>query len=194
MTKMRKLLSSAIILALAFSASWGQSLTEAAKKEKERRAAYKDKPTVVLTNDTLLRMTKKEAVSTSQPSGAEAEPAEEEPAAAEPAPTYQTGPVPTIVPQSSTVQATPMAGQSENALTEGATGTLESRWQKAKEYADLLELKLNALWQQFYNMNTMTTRDKIQQDISETYEKYTQARQEEEKALADLQKQKGRQD
>ena len=73
-------------------------------------------------------------------------------------------------------------------------GDQESRWQKAKEYADLLELKLNALWQEFYSMDDMTSRDKIQQEISATFEKYTQARQEEARTLADFEKQKSGKD
>jgi hypothetical protein len=183
---MRRFLSLTAILLLAFSLSWGQSLTEAAKKEKERRAAFKNKPTVVLTNDSLSRLNKQEAISTTRPA-AEAEPTEEAPTPAENANTANV-----IVPQSSTVQATPLAGQNVDSSSGTSPANLESRWQKAKEYADLLELKLNALWQQFYNMNDMTTQGKVQQEISETFEKYTQARQEEAKALADLQKQRGR--
>jgi hypothetical protein len=183
---MRRLVSAAAILLLAFSAGWGQSLTEAAKKEKERRAAFKNKPTTVLTNDSLSRLNKQEAVSTTRPE------AEAEPAAEVPAPTDNPNTSNTIVPQTSTVQATPLVGQSMGSSSGGGPTNQESRWQKAKEYADLLELKLNALWQEFYSLNDMTPRDKIQQDISDTFEKYTQARQEEAKALADLQKQKGR--
>jgi hypothetical protein len=183
---MRRLVSAAAILLLAFSAGWGQSLTEAAKKEKERRAAFKNKPTTIITNDTLLRISKQEAVSTTRPEAAS------EPAAEVPVPTDNPNPSNTIVPQTSTVQATPLVRQNVDSSSGGVPTNQESRWQKAKEYADLLELKLNALWQEFYSLNDMTPRDKIQQDISDTFEKYTQARQEEAKALADLQKQKGR--
>jgi len=183
---MRRLVSAAAILLLAFSAGWGQSLTEAARKEKERRAAFKNKPTTVLTNDSLSRLNKQEAVSATRPE------AKAEPAAEAPAPADNPNTSNTIVPQTSTVQATPLVGQNMDSSSGGGPTNQESRWQKAKEYADLLELKLNALWQEFYSLNDMTPRDKIQQEISDTFEKYTRARQEEAKALADLQKQKGR--
>jgi len=58
---------------------------------------------------------------------------------------------------------------------------LETEWKKVKEYADLLALKMNGLWQEFYSFNDMTSRDKIQREISGTYLKLLEARQEEAK-------------
>jgi len=188
---LRRLVSAAIVLLLAVSAGLGQSLVEAAKKEKERRAAYKNKPASVLTNDALARLNKQAAFSTSSPEAVAAEPEPSaEPMEAGPGQPENSNISRTIIPQVSTVQPTPLADQNVDSTGGGRTGDLESRWQKAKEYADLLELKLNALWQEFYSMDDMTSRDKIQQEISLTFEKYTRAREEEAKALADFEKQK----
>jgi len=190
---LRRLVSAAVVLLLAVSAGLGQSLVEAAKKEKERRAAYKNKPAAVLTNDTLSRLNKQAAVSTSAPEAVAPETSA--------APTEAGLDRPensnisrTIVPQVSAVKTTPLAGQNVDSSGVEKPGDQESRWQKAKEYADLLELKLNALWQEFYSMDDMTSRDKIQQEISATFEKYTQARQEEARTLADFEKQKSGKD
>jgi vacuolar-type H+-ATPase subunit D/Vma8 len=46
---------------------------------------------------------------------------------------------------------------------------------RARELVDLLTMKMNALWQQFYNMDNMETRDKVQLEISETYNKLLDA-------------------
>jgi vacuolar-type H+-ATPase subunit D/Vma8 len=52
-------------------------------------------------------------------------------------------------------------------------------WKKAKEYVELLTLKMNALWQQFYALTDMQTKDSIQREISDTYEKLLKAQEEE---------------
>jgi hypothetical protein len=190
---MRRLVSASVILLLAVSAGLGQSLVEAAKKEKERRAAYKNKPAAVLTNVELSRLNKQAAVATSSPETVAPKPSEAR-SEAEIGRPENSNISRTIVPLASSIQPTPLAGQNVDSSGVEKAGDQESRWQKAKEYADLLELKLNALWQKFYNMDDMTTQDKIQQEISATFEKYTQARQEEARALADFEKQKSGKD
>jgi hypothetical protein len=190
---LRRLVSAAIVLLLAVSAGPAQNLVEAAKKEKERRAAYKNKSTAVLTNDALARLTKQAAISSSSTGTAEPETSAASRAAGEDQ-SDNSSISRTIVPQVSTVQPTPLAAQNVDSMGAEKPADLESRWQKAKEYADLLELKMNALWQEFYSMDDMTSRDKIQQEISATFEKYTRARQDEASALAALEKQKSGQD
>ncbi|MCP2605249.1 hypothetical protein NLC29_03750, partial [Candidatus Aminicenantes bacterium AH-873-B07] len=64
----------------------------------------------------------------------------------------------------------------------------EQRWKKAKEYVELLTLKMNGLWQEFYSMDDMTSRDKIQREISETYQKLLRAQQEEARTKKELEK------
>lgn len=151
---------------------WSQDLTEAAKKEKERREAAKTKKTVVITNADLQKVKKKSAVESST----ETEPGQPEAGAA--------------VNPEGTGQAAEQGGSGEavgqeslpmtEALPTKADDTqkfqLESNYAKAKEYADLLETKINGLWQTFYAQDDMTPKDQIQQQISDTFEKYQQAR------------------
>jgi hypothetical protein len=65
---------------------------------------------------------------------------------------------------------------------------LEDAWNKAKDMVELLNLKMNALGQQFYSHNSMTTKDQIQKSISETYQKLQAAQAEEKKAKDELDK------
>jgi len=76
--------------------------------------------------------------------------------------------------------------QGSGAALTGTTGeqdvaddSLEEAWKKAREYVDLLTLKLNALWAEFYGQTDMKSKDYIQMQISETYEKLTRAQEEE---------------
>ncbi len=63
---------------------------------------------------------------------------------------------------------------------------LEDQLNKAQELVDLLTMKMNALWQQFYNMDNMETRDKIQLEISETYNKLLKAQEGQVRAEEEL--------
>jgi hypothetical protein len=51
---------------------------------------------------------------------------------------------------------------------------------------DLLTMKMNGLWQEFYSLDDMTARDRIQQQISENYEKLLKAQQDEVAAKEEL--------
>jgi len=193
--------SAVIVLPLILiSFLWSQDLTEAAKKEKERREAIKNKNVTVVTNAELGAVKKKPSVQVEnpdQPAETEATPADQtepvNPAAANQAadnpdrgePSTAGDIVPKIIPEVNTSQkatATPMQAQ------ESQKSSLENKWLKAKEYADLLELKMNGLWQDFYNMDDMTPKDQIQQQIADTFEKYQQARDAETKAKEALDK------
>lgn len=174
-----------------------QDLNAAAKKEKARRAAIRQKVTVV-TNAELGSVKKKPSVEVEnpdQPAETEAVPADQtEPSyqanqagdnadRAEPATAGEN--VPMVIPEVNTspkATATPMQAQGSQ------KSAMESNWLKAKEYADLLELKMNGLWQDFYNMDDMTPKDQIQQQIADTFEKYQQARDAEAKAKEALDK------
>jgi len=195
-----KFLAIIVLPLLLISFLWSQDLTEAAKKEKERREAIKNKKVTVVTNAELGTVKKKPLVQVEnpdQPAETEAAPldltAPANPAAANQAadnpdrgePSTAGDTVPKIIPEVNTSQkatATPMQTQ------ESQKSSLENKWLKAKEYADLLELKMNGLWQDFYNMDDMTPKDQIQQQIADTFEKYQQARDAETKAKEALDK------
>jgi hypothetical protein len=72
---------------------------------------------------------------------------------------------------------------------------LQERWDKSKEYVELLTLKMGALWQQFNGLTDPHAKEGVRQTISETYaklqtaqEEETKARQEFEKALGETKK------
>jgi hypothetical protein len=179
-----KILAVVVLPFLLISWLWSQDLTAAAKKEKERREAAKAKKVTVITNADLASVKKKAAVATGETGettaegeGAQAEGANPE-SAANPAENTDT----------SAQEALPMGtgtgtpGSAEDAQK----ALLEGNYLKAKEYADLLETKVNALWQTFYNMDDMTPKDQIQQQIADTFDKYQLAREDENKAKEEL--------
>jgi hypothetical protein len=179
----KKIFVAFFLFLLGMSFLSAQSLAEASKKEKERRAALKGKQTVV-TNADLGKTKKKAAMTESVPEmpadeafveGAEgaAPPGETPPAAVETPP-----------------EATPPAAEAAPPLSveefSQRKTELEDTWNKAQEMVELLTMKMNGLWQEFYSLDDMTARDKIQQQISETYEKLLKAQQDETKAREEL--------
>jgi len=163
-----------------------QSLAELAKKERERRESLGQKRSVVVTNEELAKIKRKPALETGQPAtGGESQ---------------------------DLTSISQMITENEAAMTSGQTGhrvitepsslspsldigsrageqkQLEEAYQKAKEYVELLTLKLNALWQEFYSLDDMTPRDLIQQAIAETFLKLQKAQEEEEKLRQQLEK------
>lgn len=168
------------ILAVSFLGA--QSLAELSKKEKERRAAVKGKKTII-TNADLTKLKKKAAVIVSP---TEAAPGEG------PAPAgTQARPSGTAPPPAGRAPFTVQTAESGRGnLSEGekeqTKEALKDRWAKAQEMVDLLTMKMNALWQRFYNMDDMTTRDKVQIEISDTYQKLLKAQDDEAKAKEDL--------
>jgi hypothetical protein len=154
----------------------GQTVVEAAKKEKERREALKGKQGEVVTNADLVRTKKKPAVI--QPDSGGAPPAEKPnrpaDAAASAPPAIQ--PVPTD-----------LRAEQAKLFDEGKL-EIENRLKAAQELIDLLKLKMTALQQQLYNFSNTTSRDQIQRDISETYQKLQAAVGEETKIKDELDK------
>jgi len=51
---------------------------------------------------------------------------------------------------------------------------------------DLLTMKMNVLWQQFYNMDNMETQDKVRLEIGETYNKLLEAQEGQVRAEEEL--------
>ncbi len=166
-----------------------QSLAELAQKEKERRAALKGKTAQVVTNSDLAKMNKKLAVDTTVHRGAAIDtpqspasttPADaKKPAAAEPAAGAQpAAPAPQNPPPD---QATLAEKEYRKRMTE-----LTDKASKAQEMIDLLGLKMNTLWQQFYNTSDVKSREYVQFQISETYDKLTKAETDAAKAKKEL--------
>ncbi|MGQ9578831.1 MAG: hypothetical protein ACUVWQ_09435 [Candidatus Aminicenantales bacterium] len=175
-----KLIGGIIFFALIFGSIWPQSLVELAKKEKERRDSLKDKKVVVVTNEDLGRVKRGVALET----GRASTPPQEQTATQtleESGTQRQASPVmPVNLDRESPVIFPRASGDDQKSL--------EERYQKAKEYVELLTLKLNALWQEFYSLDDMTPRDTIQQAIAETFLKLQNAQEEEDKARDELEK------
>jgi len=177
----KKTIAAHFLPLLVFSFLGAQSLAELSKKEKERRAALKGKGTVVTNND-LGKVKKKPGVESSQPAATGKETKTENPEAAAEAAT------PPEIENPQEEQAPPP--DQEPVLTDQQYKEektfLEDQLNRAQELVDLLTMKMNALWQQFYNMDNMETRDKVQLQISETYNKLLDADQARLRAEEDL--------
>jgi hypothetical protein len=176
----RRLFALAFLTAMLSSLLFPQTLAEIAQKERERRAALKGKKAAVITNASLAKLKKKPALETPPAPPA---PVTEEVVSPEAAPAAA------AEPQEPPATALPAA---ENPIHPDLKA-LQERWDKAKEYVELLTLKMGALWQQFYNLEDMTTKDALQQSIAETFIKLQKAQEEETQARQDLEKFLGQQ-
>ena len=161
-----------------------QSVTDLAKKEKERRAAMKGKSGAVITNADLAKTKKKPAVEVAetdkaatdgQAAGESASPTGQAAAAEKPA-------------EAKPAETTPPAD--ENALSEkdfkARLNELATKAKDAQELVELLTLKMNSLWQEFYNLGDVKAREFTQYQISETYDKLTKAEVDAQKAKKDM--------
>jgi hypothetical protein len=170
----RKFILWVILFVLAGSLLLSQTLAEIAQKERERRESLKGKKRVVVTNADLAKLKKKPAL---EIPAAPPEPQPEEKAAlTTPSPAEET-------PVRSGPTGSPQGGESEVTLK-----TLQEKWEKAKEYVELLTLKMSALWQQFYGLDNLSSKEAVQQAIAETFIKLQDAQTEETRARQELEK------
>jgi hypothetical protein len=169
----KKSLCLACLTVLLASFLSAQSVTDLSKKEKQRRAAVKNKPSTVVTNADLEKVKRKPAVEVAEPDKAAAEGQAAEEAA-------QPGAQPATVPPAADAKAAqqpPPADQAVMAEKEfkARLSELATKAQQAQEMIDLLTLKMNSLWQDFYNLSDVKARDYTQFQISETYDRLTKA-------------------
>lgn len=162
-----------------------QSVVELAKKEKERRAALKGKAATVITSAEIAKVKKRPAVEIVPPEqtseeaageagGNEAQ-AQAQEGAAPPAETQGAGaaeaqaenPVETLPDLQNPA---PSAKEVQAKLAE-----LTKAAQDKQELTDLLTLKLNSLYQEFYTLDNLKSRELLQAQISDTYDKLLQA-------------------
>src|SRR5512143_134675 len=177
---MRKTRRLAVLLLpfLLVSFLQAQSLAELAKKEKERRAAVKGKPPAVITTADVAKVKKRPAVETVAQEGEEAATA-----AGAPGTEAQAGVTPPATGEAQAQAATPPEGAAAVAPKPGAEAPpgeapplSESQFkakqtelmkavQAKQEMVDRLTLKLNALYQEFQNLDNMKSREFIQGQI-----------------------------
>lgn len=193
----RKLLSMFIAFSfcgLTLVLAQEESLVELAKKERERRESLKEQKVKVITNKDLENLTKTEALTLPpQPKDPATQPRQLSEATSD-----------SLVP--SVVHRVTVENPPEQIPTEGrasvssqssgldvATTSLEEAWKKAQEYVELLTLKMNQLWAEFYSQTGMKSQDYIQQQISETYDKLLKAQEEEARLRKEYENQINRQ-
>lgn len=186
MLKNKACLGLALFIFVA-SSSFPQTLAEIAKKERERRESLKGKKGIVVTNADLAKLKKKPALEVPPAIG---EPEKMGPPLATPAEPSAETPSETapqaVEPKVETIPSG--APAQESALSEANLKSLQDRWEKAKEYVELLTLKMGALWQELANVEAPSAKEAVQLAIAETFLKLQSAQEEEEKARQELEK------
>jgi hypothetical protein len=189
----KKILASLFLPLLLASFLQSQSLADLAKKEKERRAALKGKATMVTSAD-VAKVKKRPAVEATEGQAA----VEGEAQAGEAAPpTQQVAAPPAGAQPAAGAAAAPEKAAAEEASPEDEAAKSAAEVQKKqKELADLaqekiemvelLNLKLNALYQEFQGLDNIKSREMIQLQISDTYDKLLKAEAESAKAQKEL--------
>ncbi|NIM59296.1 MAG: hypothetical protein GTO16_10190 [Candidatus Aminicenantes bacterium] len=157
-----------------------QSLVELAKKEKERREKLKGQSKTVITNADLSNIKRGPALTTSRQAdtieGSEVTGSSSEASAQD---------------KSEPSRARPRSTRAEGAdrvePQENTQAELEQKWKSAREQVGLLTTRMNGLWQEFYSMDDMSSREEIQREISETSLRLQKAKEEEAKARQEYQ-------
>jgi hypothetical protein len=160
-----------------------QSLVDLAKKEKERREKLKDQKKTVITNADLNNIKRGPALTTSR-----------EEASPEPSSTAEGISEASRLDRAEPSAAAPKAPAAKNAdrtqPQENTADELEQKWKNAREQVGLLTTRMNGLWQEFYSMDDMSSRENIQKEISETSLRLQKAKEEEAKARKEYQQAK----
>jgi len=184
----KKLLAAIFLPLLLVSFLQSQSLADLAKKEKERRAALKGKHATVVTTKDLAKSTRRPAVES-----AAQEQAAEEVAGEAGAQAGQEGAAPPAAQQAGEAVAEPekTAAEAEKPAPtaqeiQKKQAELADAAREKAEMVDLLTLKMNTLYQEFYSLDNMKSREMIQVQISDTYDKLLKAEADSAKAQKDL--------
>ncbi len=155
-----------------------QSVAELAQKEKERRESLKGKKSIVITNGVLANSKKKAAVVVQEPIQVLTETGETEA-------TPETAPA-----ETPPGQAEPGQQPEDELISESEfrvfKSNYENAWKDNQRAVDELTQRMNELWQSYYSMNDMTSRDLIQQRIAETYQVLLKAQEDVVKYKADF--------
>ncbi len=201
MRKARWLAALALPLFLV-SVLQSQSLAELARKEKERRAALKGKTATVITTADIARVKKRPAVETTTQEqtvgeGTDTAQAVEAAQAGQVEGQAQEG----VTPPSGTEAAAgakPVEPPKPQETTPSQPGTLSEKDYRAKqaeltkaaqdkqEMVDLLTLKMNSLYQELYSLDNLKSRELLQAQISDTYDKLLKAEMEAKQATKGL--------
>jgi len=200
----KKILVSLFLPLLLVSFLQSQSLAELAKKEKERRAALKGKGATVTTSADLAKVKRKPAVESAgqeQLAGETAAQAGQADVKTQQGAAPPAAGQPAVAAAAGSEEAKATAAAAEKPAEEtppGETPAMSEKEFQAKqaefvevckqkeEMIDLLTLKLNSLYQEFYGLDNMKSREIIQLQISDTYDKLLKAETDAKKATKDL--------
>jgi len=194
-----KWLAALVLPLILVSFLQSQSLAELAKKEKERRAALKGKTATVITTADIAKVKKRPAVETANTEqaaegteGAQVEGQAQE-GAAPPAGTEQAqaaGTEAAAVKPAETPQPQQTPPTEPPALSEkdykAKQADLTKAVQDKQDLVDLLTLKMNSLYQELYSLDNLKSRELLQAQISDTYDKLLKAQLDTQQASKDL--------
>jgi hypothetical protein len=162
-------------------------VADLAKKEKERRAALKGKTATVITTADLAKVKRRPAVeSTTQEQAAEAgaETAQVEgQAQSGAAEAAAVKPAESPAPDTASPAGPPALSDKDYKAKQA---DLIKAAQDKQELVDLLTLKMSSLYQEFYSLDNMKSREMVQAQISDTYDKLLKAEIDAKQAAKDL--------
>ena len=185
----KKFLVSLFLPLILASFLQSQSLAELAKKEKARRAALKGKGATMVTSADLSKVKRRPALESTVQEQLAGETLAEAGLADVKAQQGETQPaVEAAAGAEKPVAETPPGetpAMSEKEFQAKQAELVEAAKQK-QEMIDLLTLKLNSLYQEFYGLDNMKSREIIQIQISDTYDKLLKAEMDAKKANKDL--------
>jgi len=183
------------VLSLLLLVSWGfsQSMIEAAKMEKARRARFKGNPPVTITNKDLPRSTYSVTAPDASSRAAEA------PEASSFAPSELRSRSSSAPPGATFLRSEPLAPayalrQDDLSSTDDERRQHEWAWQQAKDRADNLEIKIGEYWQEYYASRDQASRQRLEKQIGQTAQMYDRVREEEAQAWVQMDRVRSRDD
>lgn len=165
---MKRILTASVILAVAGSL-YGQSVADLSRQEKARRESLTSRHAKFVTNADLAAVRKLPALITPSEQTAGENPETSGDLAPNSADPPHDDMIPSVAPNG------PLLYSPASSSTFGDGGNLEAQLKAATEQVDLLTDKINRLLQESNNLNSMTPRDVIMQQISDTSQKLAEA-------------------
>ncbi len=184
----KKALGALLLPLILIGQLFPQSLTDVAKKEKERRESLKGNKAVAVSNADLAKMKKRPAFIAAGPENQSPSGTAAVASSKTGAPTGSETALSPALPVGLKDQLAESPQTASQRMNEQVKTDLREKYNKAKEYRELLELKMASLQQQFFNMADTKSKELIQKDISETYPKLLGAQEAENKAREDLER------
>jgi hypothetical protein len=176
---MKRILTAGILLAVVTSL-YGQSVVDLSRQEKARRESLKGRRAKVVTNADLDALRRLPAMTTPSEQTAAENPEMAGGLDSNSAASPSEAMIPSVAPNG------PALAYSGSSSSFNDAANLEARLKAASEQVDLLTDKMNRLLQESNNLNTMTPRDVIMQEISDTSQKLAQAQDDAAKLKAQL--------